>query len=170
VIARLRYVPLKRSRAELFKRIIGEPIQEQFCGVEFPRNHKLYKNFSRKITQLIEAGITKKYRKTNLIYSNPKYYEKPRMPHKKYLETTWRKSFIDEPKILIMKDLEFGFVIWLGSLIFPLIGFRSEWLNRLKEFLIMKFMLVAYFEQKHSESRKRIRMFQKIKKNLDMLS
>jgi hypothetical protein len=87
------------SRGELSKRIVAEPIQEQFCGIFFTRNHKLYAPFNRKIVQLIEAGITEKYRAD--IYAermNPKYYEKPRLAHKKYLETTWRKSFIDEPK------------------------------------------------------------------------
>jgi hypothetical protein len=167
VISRGFFVPIIKSRGELFKRFVGEPIQEQTCGVEFPRNHKLYKHFNSKITQLIEAGITEKYRKTHLEHLNPKYYEKPRLIHKTYLETTWRKSFIDEPKILTMKNLEFGFVIWLGSLILPLLGFIFEWLNKLKDFFIIKFLLAAYFERKHSESRKIIKKIHKIKRNVE---
>jgi hypothetical protein len=51
-----------------------------------------------------------------------------------------------------MEDLEFGFVIWLGSLVLPLIGFILEWLIKLKDFLILKFILAAYFELKHTET------------------
>jgi hypothetical protein len=90
------YSSMRSSRGEFKKRLIAEPIQEQFYGVEFPRNHKFYEPFNRKITQLIEAGITEKYIKDNIgTVLDLKSYEKPKLPHKKYLETTWRKSFID---------------------------------------------------------------------------
>jgi hypothetical protein len=145
---------LRHSRGELSKRIMSKPYQEQFCGIDFPRNHKLYTNFNRKIQQLIESGITEKYKNEHKKIFDPKFYEKPRLPHKKYLETTWRKSFINEPKVLTMKDLEFGFAIWLGSLTLPLIGFILEWLNRLKNLLVMKFIFAAYFEEKRTESSK----------------
>jgi hypothetical protein len=143
------------SGGEFQKRIIDEPMQETFCGVDFPRNHKFYENFNRKITQLYEAGITERYSKHYYHLLDLKYYERPRLIHKKYLETTWRKSFIKEPKILSMRDLEFGFVIWLGSLVFPLIAFVLEWFKRLKEFLVIHFLLAAYFEIKYSESSKK---------------
>jgi hypothetical protein len=84
---------------------------------------------------LNEAGIIK-----NLMskYSlDPEYFKKPlqvkdkqgrKRLYKTYLETTWHKSFIadDEPKVLTMSDLEFGFVIWLGSCVLPLIAFIIE--------------------------------------------
>jgi hypothetical protein len=68
---------------------------------------------------------------------NPKFYEKPiqlvdengrTRIHKKYLETTYHKTHFadDEPKVLTFDDLEFGFVIWFGSLVFPLIAFFVE--------------------------------------------
>jgi hypothetical protein len=138
---------MNRTRGEIHKRLFSEPYQEQFCGVNFPRNHKLYPNVNHKITQLFEAGITQKYIKDNAEYLlNPKRYEKPILLHKKYLETTWRKSFISEkePKVLSMKDLEFGFVIWLGALVLPMIGFILEWLNTLKNGLVMKFVFAAF--------------------------
>jgi hypothetical protein len=66
-----------------------------------------------------------------------------------------------------MKDLEFGFVIWLGSLVLPLIGFILEWLKLLQHFLIMKFILAAYFERKQAETsesaQKRIGWFNELK-------
>jgi hypothetical protein len=121
-----------RTRGELNKRFIVEPIQKQFCGVEFPRNHKFYETFNRKIQQLIEAGITEMLRKKYAKWTDPKYYERPRLTHKKYLV----------------------FVIWLGSLLLPLIGFLLEWLVKLKDFLIVKFVLTAFFEQKFLETKK----------------
>jgi hypothetical protein len=166
--SRLLYGFMEASRGEFKKRLIAEPIQERFCGVSFPRNHKFYEPFNRKITQLIKAGITEKYIKDNIgTVIDPKYYEKPRLAHKKYLETTWRKSFIDEPKVLSMKDLKFGFVIWLGLLVLPLICFILEWLKLLKHFVIMKFILAAYFERKQAEgsknAEKRTKMFHELK-------
>jgi hypothetical protein len=159
---------MNETRGEINKRLLSEPYQEQFCGVKFPRNHRLYPNFNHKITQLYEAGIIEKYIKDhteNVL--NPKWYEKPKLPHKKYLETTWRKSFIDEPKVLTMKDLEFGFVIWLGALVLPVIGFILEWLIKLKNGLVMKFVFAAYYDRKHSQSsdnvEKRIMMLRDLK-------
>jgi hypothetical protein len=74
---------------------------------------------------------------------NPKFYEKPiqlvdtekdkkniirKRIHKKYLETTWHKSHIadSEPKVLTLDDLEFGFVVWLLSIVLPVIVFLLE--------------------------------------------
>jgi hypothetical protein len=68
----------------------------------------------------------------------PKFCEKPiqivdekngtKRIHKKYLETTWHKSHIadSEPKVLTLDDLEFGFVVWLVSIVLPLIAFLLE--------------------------------------------
>jgi hypothetical protein len=83
-------------------------------------------------------------------YFDPKFYEKPLKIHKKYLETTWRKSFMadNEPKVLTLSDLEFGFVVWFGSLIVPLIAFIIEYLSRLAQILMFKRILSSYFEQK----------------------
>jgi hypothetical protein len=141
-----------KSRGQFYKRILTEPIQNQFCAVDFERNHKFYENFSHKIQQLFEAGITDMYKKKHERFYNSKYYEKPQLTHKKYLETTWRKSFNDEPKVLTMKDLEFGFVIWLLSLILPVVAFIFEWLIKVRHFLIINFLLKAYFAHKYSES------------------
>jgi hypothetical protein len=164
-----RYILLesKITRGEIIKRIVPEPngpgSKNQFCGLAFPKNNKLYKHFNRKIIQLFEAGITGMYREKYEAFLNPKYYEKPRLPHKKYLETTWRKSYIDDPKVLTMEDLEFGFVIWFGSLILPFIGFVLEWLIRLRDFLFIKYILTTFFKRKHAESsentEKRFKMF-----------
>jgi hypothetical protein len=68
---------------------------------------------------------------------NPKFFEKPiqivdengrKQIHKKYLETTYHKThYADkEPQVLTYDDLEFGFVIWFGSLVLPSIAFLVE--------------------------------------------
>jgi hypothetical protein len=101
-------------------------LTEITCGMRFQANDKLYVSFNKVIQKLNEAGIINhlidKYEK----YLDPKYYEKPVMAHKQYLKTTYSNSFEDGPQVLTLSDLEFGFVIWLGALVLPLIGFIFE--------------------------------------------
>jgi hypothetical protein len=153
VPARFALTALKQSRGELQKRILKEVFREMFCGMGFSRNHKHFEEFNRRIVQLIEAGIIGHFRDEFKKYFDSKFYEKPQLIHNKYLETTWRKSFVDEPQILTMKDLKAGFVIWLYSLCLPIIAFVIEWIVRLKDFLVFKFILKAFFEVKQSNAR-----------------
>jgi hypothetical protein len=155
------------SRGELLNRILKQDesqITVYSCGMKFSANDKLYDSFNRRIQQLHEAGIIKhimdKYEK----FLDAKFYQKPIMTHKKYLETTWRKSFIDEPKVLTFKDLKFGFVIWFLSMIIPLIIFMFELIIKIFEFAIIQNILKVYFEQKRSESKEKSRciFFRKI--------
>jgi hypothetical protein len=115
----------RTTRGEISKRLLKEPLQKRSCGIVFPRNHKLYEEFNRKIQQFIEAGIIDihNFRQNQQIH--PKYYEKPiqlqkkgggKTLHKKYLETTYKKSFYDGPKDLSWNDLKFCFVLWFCSL------------------------------------------------------
>jgi hypothetical protein len=123
---------------EIFERILkDEPLNEMQMGFSFPLNHKLYWTFSEVIRRLNEAGVTKRLIEKYYENLNPKFHEKPiqivdengrKRIHKEYLETTWHQKFLadKEPKVLSFSDLEFGFVIWLGSLILPLIAFLIE--------------------------------------------
>jgi hypothetical protein len=138
----------KLSRGEIMKRVLQTPVETLTCGFEFPRNHKFYESFNRKIQQITEAGITNHHKERDKKYLDPKSYEKPLKPHKKYFETTWRKSFVNEPQVLTFSDLEFGFVVWLGSLILPLIAFIIECLVGLVNVLLFKRILSVYFERK----------------------
>jgi hypothetical protein len=115
-----------RSRGEFMKRVLDETFNEYSCGMRFPPNDKLYESFNRKIQQLHEAGITNHIIESYKKYLDPKYYQKPVMTHKKYLETTHKNSFEDGPQVLTVKNLEFGFVIWLVTLILPIIAFTIE--------------------------------------------
>jgi hypothetical protein len=111
------------------KRVLADdPLNEYCCGMRFPTNHKLYENFNKVIQKLHEAGIINhmidKYKK----YLDPKYYEKPVKIHKQYLETTYSNSFENGPQVLTLSDLEFGFMIWLGTLVLPFVAFFFEFL------------------------------------------
>jgi hypothetical protein len=155
------------SRGELLKRVFKEDDESIFppcsCGMSFPTNDKLYESFNRKIQQLHEAGIIKKIIDENNKFLDPKFYEKPLMTHKEYMETTWRKSFVDEPQILTWEDLEFGFVIWFGSLAFPLIIFIVEMVfdfvfKVVVNIFIQRFLSI-YFKMKQAESKMKFREF-----------
>jgi hypothetical protein len=123
---------------EIFDRVLkDEPFDERQLGFSFPLNHKFYKTFNGVIRSLNEAGVIKHLVAKYYESLNPKFYEKPiqlvdkngrKTIHKKYLETTYHKThFADkEPKVLTLEDLEFGFVIWLGSLVLPLIVYFLE--------------------------------------------
>jgi hypothetical protein len=123
---------------EIFKRILfHEPLLEAQMGISFPLNNKFYERFNEVIRRLNEAGIIKTLVAKYYTDFDPKRFEKPiqivdsdgrKRIHKKYLETTWHNTNMadKEPKVLTLSDLEFGFVIWLGSLVFPLIAFEIE--------------------------------------------
>jgi hypothetical protein len=98
-----------RSRGEFIKRVLlDEPLSEYSCGTRFSTNDKFYETFSRKIQQLIEAGIVQNIVDKKKKFLDPKYYEKPIMIHKEYLETTYANSFENGPSVLTMDTLEFG--------------------------------------------------------------
>jgi hypothetical protein len=126
-IDRFKYA--EESRGEFNKRIIKEPLHQSLQGFDFPRNHKFFENFDKKLKQLFEAGIIQHYRESLTELANPKRYEKPIKIHKEYLETTWKKNFVDGPKVLTWNDLEFGFKLWLWSLLIPIIVFIFEWIK-----------------------------------------
>jgi hypothetical protein len=123
---------------EIFDRILkDEPLDERQLGFSFPLNHKFYWTFNGEIRRLNEAGVIKHLIAKYYENLNPKFYEKPiqlvdkngrKTIHKEYLETTYHKThFADkEPKVLTFSDLEYGFVIWFGSLVLPLIAFVLE--------------------------------------------
>jgi hypothetical protein len=123
---------------EIFDRVLkDEPFDERQMGFSFPLNHKFYLTFNGEIKRLNEAGVIKHLIAKYYENVNPKYYEKPiqlvdengkKTIHKEYLDTTYHKTHIadKEPKVLTFDDLEYGFVIWLGSLVLPLIAFFLE--------------------------------------------
>jgi hypothetical protein len=141
----------KLTRGEFQNRFIDDSFNEVFCSLKFSRYHKFYHSFNKAIKQLHTAGITEHFIDKWKKYLQPKFYEKPIMLHKKYLETTYKNSFEDGPKVLSLRDLEFGFVVWCASLILPLLIFIVEILLALKDFIIMKCVLKTFFDQQQNE-------------------
>jgi hypothetical protein len=100
---------------------------------------------------------------------NPKFYEKPiqivdkadgtKRIYKNYLETIWHKSHVadSEPKVLTLDDLEFGFVVWLASIVLPLIAFLLEIIS----IFITKIINRKQINAIHQEANDSIEMFEK---------
>lgn len=56
--------------------------------------------------------------------------------------------FAASPQVLTMEHLQAGFVIWLVSILVSLTAFTLEWLVRLKDYLLIKHLLTAFYEQR----------------------
>jgi hypothetical protein len=130
----LEYV-VHESKGRLFKRILMERIDFDMTGMKFPHNHELYEVFNTKIQELVSAGLVDHYEEEFSKYLNPKLY--------KHLN-------LDGPKVLTMKHLEAGFVIWMIPLFFAMITFCCEWFVRLKEYLLFNFILLSLYKLKRS--------------------
>jgi hypothetical protein len=85
---------------------------------------------------------------------NKNIYERPILVHKQYLETTWKNSFINGPKVLTWKDLQAGFKVWFWSLSLPVIAFIIEWTVRYLNLLVMRNIFKTFFEQEKKKFRK----------------
>lgn len=144
-----------QSNGEIVKRLLREPFITEFCGMEFPRNHKLFYVLDHKIHQLFEAGITEylaSYGKKRL---DPNVYKKPKSFTREYLHNTYEKLFPEGAQILTMDHLEAGFVIWIACVFLAFAAFIFEWMMMLKNFLIIWNVLQAFFERKFEEPRMR---------------
>ena len=102
--------------------------------MQFPRNHRLFEIFDKKLQQLFEGGIIYYYLDEVLKYLNPKRYE---------------HLYRDKPKVLTIKHLEAGFVIWIISVSTALAAFMFEWLIKFYEYLIVKYVLEEFYKKKH---------------------
>lgn len=139
------------SRGELLKRLLKEPFISESCGMEMPRNNKMFEAFDLKTQQLFVAGIIDFYVAVNNEFLDPNYYLKPKLLTRKYLETVYVKSFPTGPQVLTLEHLEAGFVVWLGCLLFALISFVIEWIIRIKDLYIINCIWSSFYETKRSE-------------------
>lgn len=150
-----RYIHLLayRSRGEIMKRLLKEPFITEFCGMEFPRNHKLFDVLNYNTHQLFEAGITNYQANYNQQLLNPNLYREPIVFTKEYLHRIYGKLYPEGPQILTMENLEAGFAIWLVCVSFAIAAFAAEWLVRLKDFAVTWFILSAFYINKsHNET------------------
>jgi hypothetical protein len=89
-------------------RLIERALKERFWidmrGLMIPRNHKLFTVIDRKIQQHIEGGLIDFY--------NAEWIELLKPNYKEYAIRKEPRG----PKVLTLKHLEAGFVVWLVSI------------------------------------------------------
>lgn len=136
------------TRGEILKRIIKEPFITESCGMEMLHNNKLFDAFDMKTQQLVAAGIIGHHINVFENVFNPNYYKKPKLLTRQYLEIVYIKSFPEGPHILTWEHLEAGFVVWLCCLLFALLAFIFEWIIRLKNFFVVKYIFFSFYEMK----------------------
>lgn len=113
-----------------------EEFAASLCGLKFPRHHPLFEIYDQKLQQ---------------IFSGQFLYERRELFNQQW--TQWRLRTIDTPKVLNMKMLEPGFVIWTLSLLLAVAAFIFEWLVTLKDFLVMQYILEAFYTTRRQKTK-----------------
>lgn len=124
------------SDGQLLKRTWQNPVSTNLYGMAFRRNHKLFEIFNEKCQQLFEGGFFENYVQDYRNDKNPKRYEKFAEP--------------EGPKILTMKHLEAGFMVWIVSVMFSIFVFMCEWHVRLRGYLVFKYVISAYQKERRT--------------------
>lgn len=102
-----------QTKGKILKRVFKESGVGARRIFIFPRNHRFYETFNRKLVQMVMAGLI-----NNLAYEYTEMINKNRFKH---LHT-------DSVEPMSLEHLEAGFVLWLISLIFPTLAFAGEWI------------------------------------------
>lgn len=108
------------------------------CGMQFPRNHRLYDIIDRKTRQLFTGGITNFYAEEFFKVLNADRYE---------------HLYREGPKVLTMKHLEAGFVTWLVTICFATFVFFCEWINKFREYLGFQHLMTVFYKQRRGNLR-----------------
>lgn len=108
------------------------------CGMKFSRHHHFTYIFERKSKQLFTGGIFPYYADSKTSNSDQKRY---------------KHLYSDKPKVLNLRMLEPGFVIWTTSLLLAIITFISEWLMTLKDLIVIYNIFAVFFHTKHETER-----------------
>lgn len=122
------------TKGKFASRILSENIITLRCGMAFPRDHRLFPIIDKKIEQLITGGILNYYQDDLLEFLKPKRYEHlyPKML-----------------RVVSMKDLEEGFVVWLISVSVACIAFVFEWLMTFYVYIVWKRILAEMYKHRH---------------------
>lgn len=142
---------LKWSKNKLMERIMEHKVSGSTKKLVFPRHHRFFDAFNRKIDQLVTAGIVEHLAKS---------FEHEIIP--KSLFKIKRENY----QAMSLAHLEAGFVVWLVSLLFPTTAFIIEWIMTLKEFIVFKCCYKLYMKIVLKNIRKRDRKMQKILRKL----
>jgi hypothetical protein len=131
-----------QSKGKILKRILKDPSTTQFKGMVFPLNHRFLEIFEHQIKRFLTAGI--------LNIERNDLYEK--VNPKRFLHMT-----VDEVQPMNLEHLEAAFVVWLISMIFPVVAFIVEWIImlvlRLKDFIVFKYVFEIYIKSLEENSR-----------------
>lgn len=128
-IAQTHYFSVKSKG--LVTRRLKEKLFVEITGLRFPPNDKLFEIFDNKFQQLFQAGFIDKYAPYEPGAFDPKRFVLEDM----------------DPQQLTMHTLKGGFMLCLVPLSLAIIAFFCEWLARLKDYIIIRHLLVAYFKQ-----------------------
>lgn len=123
-----------KTKGKFANRILKDRLLLETCGMQFPRNHRFFTAFDRKLQQLFTAGLVDY--NINSIISN--FRDLKRYAH----------LYPDEPQVLTLEHLEAGFVIWLISVLSAAIVFFLQWLKKFVDFLILKYLMVDILGKK----------------------
>lgn len=122
------------TKGRILKHLLKERWLIKMEGMQFIANSYLFEEFDRKFQQLFEGGLPNFYAADYFIFknANPKHFE---------------HLYLDGPQVLSLKHLEAGFVVWLSSKAFAIVAFMIEWLIRLLDYLVIKYIFTAFFKQ-----------------------
>lgn len=104
----------------------------------FPQFHKFLEPFEDKFQHLTTGGIINFLSEEWIQPASKAKYEH----HYIHLR---------EPQVLTMMHLEAGFIIWLISVSFAMISFLLEWLAKLSEYFLVRFILKKCLELRIGE-------------------
>lgn len=145
---------VKKSNGSILQRVLKEDLFINMLGLRFDMFHVFFEIFERKVEQLITGGIINYYIKQVTEDMNPKRYE---------------HLYVNESKVLTMKHLEAGFVIWLFALSFAVMMFTIEWLIRLRDFLVFKYVFTEFCKQTERMKEVKIMLVDDIQEGEEMI-
>lgn len=102
----------------------------------FPHFGNFFDIFDTKLQQLSTGGIIEHY--TNV------YDESLNLKGFEHLQRTG-------PEVLTIENLEAGFVVWIVSISFAILIFMFEWICQLSDYLVFKWILIAYYDRLPSQ-------------------
>lgn len=129
---------MKLTEGRFSTRIRKEVLYVDVCGLRFVRHHHFTGIFDLKLQQLFTAGIVPHYHEAA--------YSQSCSPGS--LREGYNRIRDGESKQFNMRMLEPGFVIWIASLSLTLIAFIFESLVTLKDFLVFRYILLAFYKER----------------------
>jgi hypothetical protein len=139
-----------RTNGEILNRLMKEPFMTEMCSMEVERNNKFYGILNRKVQQFIDGGIIDHNMVEFEKWYDPKYYQRPLLYTKEYLENGHRHFNPHAPKVLTMDQLEAGFVICLIPLMVSVIIFVGEWFWKLTKGFVLSYLLMTFLNQQQN--------------------